>query len=189
MHRVMAREKHRYIQQICTYVGSGSYDQRSAGRLFPAGTGLMGKALSAKRVLRTKPFDSVELLDEALSQDLVDTGSTKKLSEVGKSFLAVPFIGSDERVVLVLYADTKTFGFFADNKHVQDVVDMCDGFRELLDWISKEQPFQNLRNFLTPEMELKASPDTAFPQLYDEYLVEPPQFSNLSSFNFESTSS
>lgn len=186
MHRVMAREKHRYIQQVSQYLGHG-FDKtnQDAGRLFPEGTGLMGKAVKDQQVFRTRHYEAIETLHKDLEIDLKTTGSKKTVDESAVSFLAVPFVGSDEDTVLVLYVDTLTFNFFADNKRVQAVLDMCNGFCRAFDWVTEDEPLQNLRNFFTPEKEFKPGEATAFENLQEKFGVDVPKFKALKSFNFE----
>ncbi len=195
MHRVMAREKHRYIQQICTYLGSESNldsvgKQRiRAGRLFPANTGLMGKAIHEKRVFRTKHFENDQALEEELKKDLETTGSGRTVDEVAKSYLSIPFLGSDLSPVLVLYADSQKLNFFADDDRVYAVLNMCEGFCRFFDWLATEEPFSTLRNFLTPDQEFKTTESTAYENVQELIDVDLPKFKFIRSFNYETTSS
>ena len=186
MHRVMAREKHRYIQQVCQYLGRGfDKEAKNAGRLFPEGTGLMGKALTEKKVFRTKHYDSIENLRRDLELDLISTGSRKRVDQSAISFLAVPCIGTDGDTVLVLYVDTMAFNLFADDARVKEIVDMCHGFCRLFDWITDDKPLHSLRNFLTPEKDFKPGELTAFELLQEEFEADVPKFASLDSFNIE----
>lgn len=189
MHRVMAREQHRYIQQICEYLGpqiDGS--KKSAGRLFPQGTGLMGKTIEEQRVFRTKRYSSLDDLHRELQLDLDDTGSMKQLENSEVSFLSIPIIGSDGQTVLVLYADSFRLNHFADDVLVENTVNMCRGFARFLDWLTDDEPLRNLRNFLTPEKDFKPGQPTAFNRLQEVFDTDVPKLTALKSFNFEVTS-
>lgn len=189
MHRVMAREQHRYIQQICEYLGQG-FDRsiQSAGRLFPQETGLMGKAIEDQKAFRTKPYDSLAALKKDLVADLKDTGSGKSVEQSAVSFLSVPFIGADRQTVLVLYIDSYCLNHFSDDVLVQNIINMCHGFCRMLDWITEDKPLENLRNFLTPERDFKPGKPTDFRRLQVSFPTDIPTFRFLKSFNFEITS-
>ncbi|MGD1923180.1 MAG: hypothetical protein ACFB03_03185 [Paracoccaceae bacterium] len=189
MHRIMAREQHRYIQQICEYLGQG-FDRslQSAGRLFPQQTGLMGKAIEDQKVFRTKPYESLDTLKNDLKADLTDTGSSKSVEQSAVSFLSVPFVGADGQTVLVLYVDSYRFNHFADDTLVENTINMCRGFCRMLDWLTEDKPLENLRNFLTPEKDFKPGKPTAFDRLQFSFPSEVPKFKSLRSFNFEMTS-
>lgn len=189
MHRIMAREQHRYIQQICEYVGPGvDPTLQSAGRLFPQGTGLMGKTIEEQRVFRTKHYSSLYDLKQDLKFDLSDTGSKKAIEETAVSYLTIPFVGADGQTVLVLYADSFQFNHFADDVLVENAVSMCRGFGRFLDWLTKDEPLENLRNFLTPEKQFKPGKQTAYNRLQEVFDTDVPTLSALKSFNFEVTS-
>lgn len=189
MHRVMAREQHRYIQQICEYLGQGfEKSDQNAGRLFPQGTGLMGKAVSEKRIFRTKRYDTEDALLEDLRIDLEKTNPTKSIEQSAVSFLAIPLIGSDDETVLILYIDSYRFNHFADDEIVKSCVDMCHGLCRLFDWFSEEEPLEKIRNFLTPEKDFKPGNPTAFENLQEAFDADTPKFRVLKSFNYEMTS-
>ena len=189
MHRIMAREQHRYIQQICEYLGNGiDRSTATAGRLFPQATGLMGKAIEEKNVFRTKQYTSRDALDQDLKQDLVDTGSKKTIESTAVSFLSIPFVGADGQTVLVLYADSFQMNHFTDDALVENITNMCRGFARLLDWLTDEEPLENLRNFLTPEKQFKPGESTAFERLQEAFHTDVPKLKALKSFNFEVTS-
>lgn len=189
MHRVMAREQHRYIQQICEYLGPQiDRSKTNAGRLFPQGTGLMGKTIEDQRVFRTKRYSSLVHLHRDLKLDLDDTGSKKTLEKSEVSFLSIPIIGSDDQTVLVLYADSFQLNHFADDILVENTVNMCRGFARFLDWLTKDEPIKNLRNFLTPERDFKPGQPTDFSRLQEGFDTEVPKLTALKSFNFEMTS-
>lgn len=189
MHRVMAREQHRYIQQICDYLGQG-FDRsiQSGGRLFPQETGLMGKAIEEKKVFRTKKYESLDKLHKDLNKDLKENNSDKSIDQSAISFLSVPFVGSDGQTVLVLYVDSYRLNHFADDILVENTVNMCRGFCRLLDWLTDQEPLENLRNFLTPEKAFKPGKPTAFKRLQVSFATDVPTFQSLKSFNFEVTS-
>ena len=185
MHRIMAREKHRYIQQVCTYLG-GEKDQSKAGRLFAAGTGLMGQAAIDRKIWRTKHYDELDLLMNDLKTDLKATGSDVVLnSQSPISFLSIPFVGPDNEAVLMLYADTNEFNYFADDSKINDITRMCSSLCALFDWLVLKEPFPSLRNFLTRKVEFRTTPPTAYKTVNEALSIAPPTFERLNSFNFE----
>ena len=169
VHRVMSREGKEYLQQVCAYLREDGGDWRGkVGRTFAVDTGIMGAAYLNGKVWRTKRFDDVAALHSALEKDNVSPKS------VARSWLAVPFMGPQSQVVLILFADCDKLNFFAMGK----------GFCRLLDWLQRD-PFENLRNFPLQ----KGEPITgvggvfSFQEMVSE--VEPPKFSLVPSFNYE----
>lgn len=65
---------------------------------------------------------------------------------VAAAYLAIPFLGPQKQVVLVLYAECNELNFFADDERIRRVVAMSKGFCKLFDGLQKD-PFLNLRNF------------------------------------------
>jgi hypothetical protein len=52
--------------------------------------------------------------------------------------------------VLIFYAGCNELNFFANDDRVRHVVDMCEGFCRLFDWMQR-CPFPDLRNFPLPK--------------------------------------
>ncbi|MEP1420531.1 MAG: hypothetical protein ABJK59_02020 [Erythrobacter sp.] len=184
VHRLMAREKHRHIQQICTYFG-GAKDERSAGRLFSAQTGLMGLALEKKKICHTKHYDNVNLFEQEIRADRIDAGEGGDNQGRAQSFLAIPFIGEDSEVVLILYAESTQFNFFANEEKVSTIANMCQSFCDLADWIVEQVPRSSLRNFETKKLDFKVGHQTAFRRINAHPDIVAPSFNHLRSFNLE----
>jgi hypothetical protein len=179
VHRAMSREGKGYLQQVCAYLREDGGDWRGkVGRTFAVDTGIIGAAYESGQVWRTKRFDDVAALHTALKKDKVAPES------VAQSWLAVPFLGPQNQVVLILFADCGKLNFFADNSHVKRVVAMSKGFCRLLDWLQRD-PFENLRNFPLQ----KGDPVRGVGGVYSfqEAVtdIEPPRFSLVPSFNYE----
>src|SRR5690242_731958 len=149
MHRVMDREGDGYLLQACVYVGSSSdsFKQDRVGRMFTVDTGIMGIAFDTRKVYRTRRYPTLEDLKKDLSQDLIDVKSSLKLEQVPVSYLAIPFLASTGQAILILYVECDVLNFFAEEKRVMRLVQMCEGFTRLFDWLTEEQPFPTLRNF------------------------------------------
>lgn len=121
--RAMSRKGRGYLQQVCAYLREAGGDWRGkVGRFFAVDTGIIGAAYENGRVWRTKRFQDVDELNEALAKD-------KILPEaVARSWLAVPFLGPQDQVVLILYADCLQLNFFADDARAKRIVAMSRGF-------------------------------------------------------------
>jgi hypothetical protein len=181
VHRVMSREGKEYLQQACAYLRADGSDWRGkVGRTFAVDTGIIGAAYNNGRVWRTTRFDDVATLHAALKKDSVDPET------VAKSWLAVPFLGPQNQVVLILFAECDELNFFAENSRVKRVVAMCNGFCRLLAWLQRD-PFEHLRNFPLQ----KGDPVKGVGGVYSfqEAIagIEPPHFSEVPSFNYEAT--
>ncbi|MCW0001149.1 hypothetical protein OE766_23275 [Pararhizobium sp. YC-54] len=100
-----------------------------------------------------------------------------------RSWVAIPFLGPDSQVVLVLYATCGTLNFFADEARIEQMVAMANGFCRLHDFL-QDSPFANLRNFPLQ----KGEPNRSGGGLYDvqePVEIELPKFQSLTSFNYE----
>ena len=121
---------------------------------------------------------NIEELNDALAKDKI---SPRQLHGPGWLFL---FLGPQDQVVLILYADCLQLNFFADEARAKRVVAMSKGFCRLLDWLQRD-PFENLRNFPLQ----KGEPVRGVGGLYscqesvDE--IDPPKFAEVPSFNYE----
>jgi len=176
MHRAMSREGDEYLQQVSAYFRkSGPDSQDAVGRFFPVNDRIIGAAYTSGRIWRTRRYDTLEGLRTELR--VLET------DDVPCSYLAVPFLGPDEQVVLVLYADCNELNFFADNERIQRIVAMSNGFCVLLDALQKS-PFPALRNFPLQ----KGNPVRGTPGLYriqEQVDMPVPRFTEVPSFNFE----
>lgn len=177
IHRVMNREGKEYLQQVCAYLKGDSGEWLGkVGRTFAVDTGIMGAAYRSRKVWRTKRFGDESSLNAALKEDGQERASAK-------SWLAVPFSGPQDQIVLILFAECNVINFFADDTTVRRVVAMCKGFCELLDWLQRE-PFENLRNFTLQRGEPVHGADGVF-KVQEPLDTPAPRFSALTSFNFE----
>jgi hypothetical protein len=179
VHRAMSREGHGYLQQVCAYLGEGGGDWRGkVGRFFAVDTGIIGAAYGNGRVWRTKRFRDIDELNDALAKDRISPEA------IARSWLAVPFLGPQDQVVLILYADCLQLNFFADEARAKRVVAMSKGFCRLLDWLQRD-PFENLRNFPLQ----KGEPVRGVGGLHScqESVdgIDPPKFAEVPSFNYE----
>jgi hypothetical protein len=185
-HRAINRQGSEYLQQVCPYFQEGAIDWRSAGRSFPVDEGIIGAAYKNGHVWRTKYYDSAEAFQDDLRESMPAAGDTRPPEAVGASYLAVPFLGPEKQIVLILYADCKELNFFADDDRINRVVTMCRGFCELFDRLQKE-PFAYLRNFpLQKGQPVEGSDRTVYKKIQESIdFVEAPRFSHVTSFNYE----
>jgi hypothetical protein len=179
VHRVMSREGKEYLQQTCAYLKEGGGEWRGkVGRTFAVDYGIIGAAYATGRVWRTRHFKDAGALRRAFQKDDVSPET------VGQSWLAVPFLGPQNQVVLIFFAECHQLNFFANTARVRRVVAMGKGFCRLLDWLQRD-PFDHLRNFPLQ----KGAPVTGVGGVYScqEALteVEPPRFQEVPSFNYE----
>jgi len=177
VHRAMSREGQGYLQQVCAYLRRDGGDwQGKVGRTFAVDTGIMGAAYESGKLWRTKRFKEISELTAALKEDNVGSGA--------QSWLAVPFLGPQDQVVLILYADCNQLNFFADDARVKRIVAMSKGFCRLFDWLQKD-PFEKLRNFPLQ----KGDPVKGVGGVYSVQEavpnIEPPRFLLVPSFNYE----
>lgn len=186
IHRAMSREGEGYLQQLCAYVSEGDMQWKDVGRIFAANTGIIGAAYDNGCIWRTKQHPDIATLQAALSDAMPKAGDDKKPGTVALSYLAIPFLGPQKQVVLILYADCKALNFFSDDERINRVVDMCRGFCRLYDRLQKT-PFPNLRNFPLQ----KGVPVSGNYKVYaiQECLtaIDPPSFVEVKSFNYESS--
>ncbi|WP_158670875.1 hypothetical protein [Bradyrhizobium guangdongense] len=185
MHRVMSREGYGYLQQICTYFGSSSFDQSKAGRMFTVDTGIMGAAFDNSRIQRTRYYTTREALDADLRQDLEELGKESEFGQVPVSYVAIPFVGIEGKAVIILYADCDSLNFFAADDRLITLIDMCSKFCDLLDWINYEQPFELIRNYPLKIGALPYDRPTVFRRLQETVTMDPPKSKSLSSLNFD----
>jgi hypothetical protein len=186
VHRTMSREGNGYLQQACAYLRDGEPDWRGkVGRLFPVTEGIIGAAYDKCRIWRTKKYGTLDELRVDLQQSMRDTGDNRTLEDVALSYLAIPFLGPQEQVVLILYADCNEFNFFADDDRVRRVTAMCHGFCRLFDWLQKE-PVPNLRNFPLMKGRPFAEQPSVYPLIQEPLdSIPPPRFNVVPSFNYE----
>jgi hypothetical protein len=185
-HRAMSREGEGYLQQLCGYVGGTGVDWRGkVGRTFPVNEGIMGAAYGNKRIWRTKYFPTREALLPLMQQDMKKTGDDRDIEKVALSYLAIPFLGPGQEVVLILYADCKELNFFADNGRIRDVSAMCNGICRLFDSLQRD-PFPNLRNFPLQRGEPVKGAQTLYVSIQESLdNIESPRFNAVTSFNYD----
>jgi len=183
MHRAMTREGGGYLQQVSGYLplSDDAKLRREVGRLFPVSEGLIGHVYKDRHIWRTKHSSS----DDELRKNLIASGE-RDPDGVAKSYLAIPFLGDEEKVVLILYADCWERNFFADDSRVNAVASMCRGLCGMYDSLQKF-PFPNLRNFPLPHGEPVAEEPTVYKYVHESLAIEPPGFESLSSFNYEAS--
>jgi hypothetical protein len=175
----MSREGSGYLQQVCAYLRQdGGYWRGMVGRTFAVDEGIMGAAYESGQIWRTKRFDDVVQLRSALREEGTDP------DKVAQSWLAIPFLGPQNQVVLILYADCNQLNFFAADERVRRVVAMSKGFCRLFDWLQRD-PFENLRNF--PLQKGKAITGVGGVYKVQEAVpsIAPPRFAEVPSFNYE----
>jgi hypothetical protein len=178
IHRVMYREGQEFLQQVCPYLPLTESTKASGGRIFPVDTGIMGASYEHKKLFRTRHFETDQALQDALRND-VDL----KDANVKKSWIAIPFLGPDDQIVLILFADCNTLNFFADNDRVKQVVAMSNGFCRLHDYL-QDSPFTNLRNFPLQKGQPNREGRGAY-SVQQPVELDLPKFRNLTSFNYE----
>lgn len=188
VHRTFTRQRKDYLQQVCPYLREGDPDWKGAGRMLPVDEGLIGAAFENGRVWRTRYYSSYEGFLPDLIRSMKESGDQRKPEEVALSYLAVPFLGPDDQVVLILYADCYELNFFSTDSLVQSILGMCRGFCRLFDSLQKE-PFANIRNFPLHRGEPVAGSDRTVYKIIQECLTEeePPKFQSLTSFNYEAS--
>lgn len=186
IHRTMSRAGHGYLQQVCAYLGGDGVDWRGkVGRTFPVNEGIIGAAYDDGRIWRTKSYPDLDKLRHDLQRSMHLVGDERSLDDVAVSYLAIPFLGPQKQVVLILYADCNQLNFFADDDRVKHVAAMCRGFCRLFDWLQKE-PFPNLRNFPLQKGQPITGQRDVYPVIQESLDSIPlPRFSEVPSFNYE----
>lgn len=173
IHRVMDREGQEFLQQVCPYLPLSKSSKASGGRTFPVNEGIMGAAYESQKLYRTRHYESDEALQQAMADDAKDA----------KSWIAVPFLGPDNQVVLIFFAECKTLNYFADDNRVSQIVAMASGFCRLHDYL-QDSPFANLRNFPLQKGKPNREGRGAF-GVQEPIDLELPKFRSLTSFNYE----
>jgi hypothetical protein len=179
MHRAVSREGDGYLQQVCAYLQESGVNARgTVGRFFPVNDRIIGAAYGSGKVWRTRHYESVDAIHEDMRKS-----EERDLGKIPISYLAIPFLGPQKQVVLILYADSSELNFFANDDRVGRLVAMCNGLCRLFDGLQKE-PFPTLRNFPLQ----RGEPITGNAGLYD--IHEPlsmatPKFAEVFSFNYE----
>jgi hypothetical protein len=186
VHRVMSRAGQGYLQQLCAYLGPNDPNWRTkVGRAFPVTQGIIGAAFKHACIWRTKLYQDLPSLRAALSADAARNNETINVSTSPVSFLAIPFIGSGNQPVLILYAECAEFNFFADDTKITHLRSMSAGFCHLFDWL-EDQPFDNIRNFPLQKGIPVLDKETVYPSIQEPWRkLPPPHFSRVFSFNFE----
>jgi hypothetical protein len=189
IHRTMSREGEGYLQQVCAYLyEDGAKWRRRVGRLFPVNEGIIGAAFGDHRIWRTRSYPSRDELLAALRRDMPASGDDRIAEAVATSYLAIPFLGPQEQVVLIPYADCNEPNFFADDDRVRGVAAMCRGFCRLFDWLQNEDPFSNLRNFPLQKGQSVIGRRTVYKEIEEPLdFIEPPRFKVVPSFNYEAS--
>jgi hypothetical protein len=185
IHRAMTRERKTYLQQVCRDVGQTDVDPDSeVGRLWHVNYRIIGMAFSNAAISRTKQFPDEAALRKELEENWERSGETSSRPQL--SWLAVPFLGKSGDPVLVLFADSCVFNFFAEDAHVKAVVNMCRGFCQLIDEL-EDDPFRRIRNF--PLQRGKEVEGTRIAYSFQEVLTNwrLPKFERLDSFNYDAS--
>lgn len=188
VHRTVSREGSGYLQQVCSYLGEEGPTGQGMGRTFPVNEGIMGAAFENGRIWRTKSYPGVDALLPDLELSMRESGDDRPVDKVALSYLAMPFIGPENEVVLILYADCNEVNFFANNDRIRSVAAMCRGFCRLFDSL-QTNPFSNLRNFPLQKGRPIAESDRTVYKIIQESVtsIDPPKFNNVPSFNYEAS--
>ncbi|RWP10644.1 hypothetical protein [Mesorhizobium sp.] len=180
MHRAVNREGDGYLQQVCAYLAETGVDGRGkVGRFFPVDDRIIGASYGNGQVWRTKHYPDLD----ALHAELRDA-EKGDLHALPSSYLAIPFLGPQKQVVLILYADCHQLNFFADDERVNRIVAMSRGLCRLFDSLQKE-PFPALRNFPLQKGEPITGKGGVYPVQEALPKIQPPSFSEVFSFNYE----
>ena len=187
VHRITTWEGNGYFQQLCTYFGNVPKDQKLVGRMLPVTTGIIGYAFEQKKIARTKQYDTRDALLADLAIDMKKNKETGNPQTTPPSYLAVPFLGIQNEIVLVLYAECAEFNFFANDAIIDTVNSMCHGFCALYDWLQEKDPFPTIRNYpLRKGNPIKRTP-TVYSHLQETLDWTVPTFRRLASFNYEAS--
>jgi hypothetical protein len=187
MHRIMVREGSGFFQQACGYLPIATTNwQDQVGRILQVNEGIIGKAREDQKIWRSKYFETEAEVLTALKQAMEKTGDDRPIEKVAKSYLAIPFLGATDEVVLILYADCNVPNFFGSDDRVQRTAEMCYGFARLFDKL-QEKPFLTLRNFPLQKGTLVAGERTVYTDFQEEVNFSLPKFQKLTSFNFEAS--
>jgi len=188
IHRIMNREGQGYLQQVSGYfpISHPADWRKTAGRVFPVSTGIIGKTHETQNIWRTRHFATEEELLDNLKKSMAETNDGRELAKVAKAYLAVPFLSSEGEVVLILYADCNEINFFAEDNRIGRIVAMCSGFCRLFDALQTD-PFPQLRNFPLRSGHPVVDMPTVYLPLQESVQFEPPRFEFLSSFNYEAS--
>lgn len=183
MHRAMSREGKGYLQQVCKDIGRTDTDaDAKVGRLWHVNYGIIGMAYAKTAISRTKRFADEKALRDELSENRRRLGEEGGIEQL--SWLAIPFLGATGKPVLILFADSFKFNFFADDEKIRAVVNMGIGFCRLIDELEQD-PFPRLRNFPLEPGDMVQGPTTvySFQEVLTEWSV--PRFGRLESFNYD----
>lgn len=173
IHRVMNREGQEFLQQVCSYLPLSDGTKASGGRTFPVNEGIMGAAYESRKLYRTRYHETEAALQQAMQADLAKA----------KSWIAMPLLGPEDRVVLIFFAECNTLNYFADNGRVDQIVAMANGFCRLHDYL-QDSPFANLRNFPLQKGRPNRDGGGVF-GVQEPIDVDLPKFRSLTSFNYE----
>lgn len=184
LHRVMTRDGHAYLQQVCSYAGS-TFDHGLAGRLFPVTEGIIGRAFAELTTFRTRHYETEKSWRSDYLLDRADVGESGTELPHAKSYLAIPFLNADRHAaVCILYADVVGLSIFATGNTLQAILGLSNGYCRLLDELSTA-PLPRIRNYPLPPGRPVSSADTGYPRLQEQVSdPEAPRFRSLTSFNF-----
>jgi hypothetical protein len=183
IHRAMSREGKGYLQQACRDIGPTDSDpDAKVGRLWHVNYGIIGMAYGKRAISRTKKFPDEQSLRKELDENRKRLGEKGTIPQL--SWLAIPFLGATGNPMLVLFADSYKFNFFADDLKVKAVVNMCRGFCRLIDEL-EDEPVPRLRNFpLQPGDMVQGDPSAySFQEVLTDLAL--PRFERLESFNYD----
>jgi hypothetical protein len=187
-HRAISRQGKGYLQQVCGYLREDGVDRSGVGRILPVDEGIIGAAFGNGLIWRTKHYDNTVEFQNDKRESMPASGDSRAPAEVGESYLALPFLGPEEQIVLILYADCYTLNFFADDDRIRRLVGMCRGFCRLFDWLHQDS-FPHLRNFpLQKGQPVIGSDRTVYKKIQECIdFIESPRFRSISSFNYEAS--
>ena len=146
----------------------------------------MGAAYEFGRVWRTKSFPTREALILVMHENMKRVGDTRDPNTVAIAYLAIPMLGPQGEVVLILYADCNKLNFFVDDQLIKHVVAMCKGFCKLFDWLQHDLPFPNLRNLPLEKGKPAREKETLYLSIQEQVeKIDPPKFKAVPFFNYE----
>ena len=169
--------------RVCPFPAWETDPYAGVGRLWHINFGIIGMAYGKRAISRTKKFADETSLRVSLQKDMDTVGDTGKIKQL--SWLAIPFLGASGTPVLILFADSFKFNFFAEDARIKAVVDMCWGFCQLIDGL-EEKPFPRLRNFPLRPGDMVEGPPSVYSSVQEELAGWPlPKFQRLESFNYD----
>jgi hypothetical protein len=186
IHRIMSRENEGFLQQLSGHfpITDSTKWREEAGSLFHVKTGIIGRAFADRRIWRTKSYPDDSSLEQDLKESMREVGEIPNLSDVGRAWLAVPFLGPAREVVLILFAECGVRNFF-DDERLEHVVAMCQSLCKLFDTLQNAS-LPNLHNFALQPGRPVAETASVY-KVQESVDTPPPAFQHISSFNYEAS--